>query len=353
MRGPETTTASVTLVSGVMLLLAVTAALFHLWTAGVAPFTALVQRPIHLALFAFLGFLGLGVRRSAVSRARADGVLDAETDPGAVRTTTASATGARIRPILSWVLALLSLVSFLYLAFEHQALVGRSGTPTPLDLILGVVALALVLELARRAAGWGLVVVASLALAYAFVGPWLPGILAHRGYSVARVVEHLYLSTEGIWGIPLGVSADFVYLFILFGAVFDIAGGGALLIALADRVAGRTRGGPAKTAAVASCFMGSLSGSAVANVVTTGAFTIPLMTDRLGCAPSCGERISCRLGPLSGGSGSRLGRRCPVDLSFSGRTGARLAPASRGRSEQEVGGGRGRGFFGYSDQAPG
>ena len=91
------------------------------------------------------------------------------------------------------------------------------------------------------------------------------------------MIEHLYLSTEGIWGIPLGVSAQFVYLFILFGAVLDVAGGGALLIGLADRVAGKTRGGPAKTAAVASAFMGSLSGSAVANVVTTGTFTIPLM----------------------------------------------------------------------------
>jgi TRAP transporter 4TM/12TM fusion protein len=91
------------------------------------------------------------------------------------------------------------------------------------------------------------------------------------------LVEHLYLSTEGIWGIPLGVSADFVYLFVLFGSVLDVAGGGRLLISLADRVAGNTKGGPAKTAAVASAFMGSLSGSAVANVVTTGALTIPLM----------------------------------------------------------------------------
>ena len=108
-------------------------------------------------------------------------------------------------------------------------------------------------------------------------GPWLPGVLAHRGYAPRRLIEHLYLSSEGIWGIPLGVSADFVYLFVLFGAVLEAAGGGALLIALASRVAGNVRGAPAMTAAVASAFMGSLSGSAVANVVTTGAFTIPLM----------------------------------------------------------------------------
>jgi TRAP transporter 4TM/12TM fusion protein len=121
------------------------------------------------------------------------------------------------------------------------------------------------------------VAVVVLALCYAVAGPYLPGFLAHRGYGFSRLIEHLYLSTEGVWGVPLGVSADFVYLFVLFGAVLDVAGGGALLIGLADRVAGRTRGGPAKTAAVASAFMGSLSGSAVANVVTTGTFTIPLM----------------------------------------------------------------------------
>jgi TRAP transporter 4TM/12TM fusion protein len=134
-----------------------------------------------------------------------------------------------------------------------------------------------VLELARRTTGWGLVVVALLALVYAVTGPFLPGVLAHRGYGFTRLMEHLYLSTEGIWGVPLGVSADFVYLFVLFGALLDMAGGGTLLIGLADRATGKTRGGPAKTAALSSALMGSLSGSAVANVVTTGTFTIPLM----------------------------------------------------------------------------
>jgi TRAP transporter 4TM/12TM fusion protein len=140
-----------------------------------------------------------------------------------------------------------------------------------------LLALLVVLELARKTTGWGLVVVALLALVYAVSGPYLPGFLAHRGYGFTRLMEHLYLSTEGIWGVPLGVSADFVYLFVLFGALLDMAGGGALLIGLADRATGWTRGGPAKTAALASALMGSLSGSAVANVVTTGTFTIPLM----------------------------------------------------------------------------
>ena len=233
-----------------VLAIAAAAALFHLYGAGVAPFTALVQRPVHIALMGTLAFLGVGVR--ALPRSRPGWGLNA-------------------------VLGAVFAVCALYLVSQHEALVARSGSPTAMDLAAGAAVVALVLLLAKRATGWGLVVVASGALAYALLGPWLPGFLAHRGYSPGRLIEQLFLSTEGIWGVPLGVSADFVFLFVLFGAFLDVAGGGALLIGLADRVAGRTRGGPAKTAAVASAFMGSLSGSAVANVVTTGAFTIPLM----------------------------------------------------------------------------
>lgn len=235
---------------GAVLAVAALAALFHLYGAGVSPFTALVQRPVHLALMAALAFMGVGVRTLPRSK-------------------------------LGWgfnaVFGSLLVVCCLYLVSQNEALVSRSGNPEALDLAAGAVVVAGVLLLALRATGWGLVAVALAALAYALAGPWLPGILAHRGYGPGRLVEQLFLSTEGIWGVPLGVSADFVYLFVLFGAFLDVAGGGALLIALADRVAGRTRGGPAKTAAVSSAFMGSLSGSAVANVVTTGTFTIPLM----------------------------------------------------------------------------
>ena len=248
-----------------VLLLAAGAAWFHLYAAGISPFTALIQRPVHLAFMALLGFAGLGVRSALGEEADA---LAPQGMAGARR---------RLAAFVAVLLSILTVASCVYLAMENQELVRRSGSPTGLDLAMGAVAVVVVLELARRTTGWALVVMALLAIGYAFVGPWLPGILAHRGYGVGRLVEHLYLSTEGIWGVPLGVSADFVYLFILFGAVLDAAGGGALLIALADKVAGRTRGGPAKTAAVASALMGSLSGSAVANVVTTGAFTIPLM----------------------------------------------------------------------------
>ena len=269
------------------------AALFHLWAAGVAPFTALVQRPVHLALMGLLGFWA--IRREK----KGSGASEEETGSGGATSGGTPGAGseesdpaaAPERAAARWTWGLWNLAlsgvlvaAAVYLAVEHEALVARSGSPTVLDLVLGIATVVAVLELARRTTGWGLVAVAVAALAYALAGPRLPGILAHRGYGIERLAEHLFLSTEGIWGIPLGVSADFVFLFILFGAVLEAAGGGALLIALADRVAGRSRGGPAKTAAVSSALMGSLSGSAVANVVTTGTFTIPVMR-RAGFSP--------------------------------------------------------------------
>jgi len=241
------------------------AALFHMFAAGVSPFTALVQRPVHLALMGVVGFLLLG-------RARRP---EAEAEAGAAAAPARGGTeGGRWD---AWVLAGVLVLACAYVVWQNQDLVKRSGSPTTLDLVAGGAAILLVLELARRATGWGIVAVSLLALVYGVSGPWLPGLLAHRGYGPVRLIEHLYLSTEGIWGVPLGVSADFVYLFVLFGAVLEAAGGGLLLVALANRVAGKTRGGPAKAAAVASALMGTLSGSAVANVVTIGAFTIPVM----------------------------------------------------------------------------
>jgi TRAP transporter 4TM/12TM fusion protein len=233
--------------------IAALAAAFHLYAAGTSSLTALVQRPIHLALMAALGFLGLGIRGARWEERQ---------------------TWSRVLSV-AW--GVTTIAASFYLVSQHKLLVLRSGSPTTLDLVAGALLILAVLELARRTTGWGLVSVCVLALLYAVSGPYLPGFLAHRGYGFTRLIEHIFLSTEGIWGVPLGVSADFVYLFVLFGALLEVAGGGALLIALADRVAGRTRGGPAKTAAVASALMGSLSGSAVANVVTTGTFTIPLM----------------------------------------------------------------------------
>jgi len=230
--------------------LAFAAAALHLYSSGFAPLTALVLRPLHLALLGALGFLGATIR-------------------SAPRRDQPAALGALLGIPLA--------ASCLYLVSQHQGLVARAGTARASDLVAGAIAVLLVLELARRTVGMALVSVALLALAYSQAGPWLPGPLGHGGYSPARVIEHLYLGTEGIWGVPLGVSADFVFLFILFGNLLDRAGGGQLLIALARKVAGGSRAASAKTAALSSAFMGSLSGSAVANVVTTGTLTIPMM----------------------------------------------------------------------------
>ncbi len=256
----------------IIAILALVAAAFHLYAAGVSPFTALVQRPTHLALMAVMGFMGLGALRSTAVDASQTRRLIA------------------IKRVLATILIIATLVSCGYLVAQHQELVRRAGAATATDLFAGTLALIVVLVLAWRTTGWGLVLVAMLSLVYAVTGPFLPGLLAHRGYAIRRLVEHLYLTTEGIWGVPLGVSADFVYLFVLFGAVLDAAGGGQLLIGIASKIAGRTHGGPAKTAAVASALMGSLSGSAVANVVTTGSLTIPVMK-RVGFRPQYAAAI--------------------------------------------------------------
>ncbi len=253
------------LLASVTLSVAASAVLFHLFTAGFSPLTALIQRPVHLGLMATLGFLGLSLRGGAAGLSG--------------RKSSSSAVWRFLTPstAVTGLLLLGTVISCGYLVLEQETLVRRAGSATTLDLVAGSLAIVVVLELARRTTGWGLVTVALLALAYAVLGPYLPGVLAHRGYGFSRLIQHLYLSTEGIWGVPLGVSADFVYLFVLFGALLETAGGSELLIALAGKVAGRTKGGPAKTATIASAIMGSLSGSAVANVVTTGSLTIPMM----------------------------------------------------------------------------
>ena len=253
------------LLASVTLSVAASAVLFHLFTAGFSPLTALIQRPVHLGLMATLGFLGLSLRGGAAG-------LSGRKSSSSARWRFLTSSG-----VVTGLLLLGTVISCAYLVIEQETLIRRAGSATTLDLVAGSLAIVVVLELARRTTGWGLVTVALLALAYAVLGPYLPGVLAHRGYGFSRLIQHLYLSTEGIWGVPLGVSADFVYLFVLFGSLLETAGGSELLIALAGKVAGRTKGGPAKTATIASAIMGSLSGSAVANVVTTGSLTIPMM----------------------------------------------------------------------------
>lgn len=153
----------------------------------------------------------------------------------------------------------------------------REGMAIPSDIWIGTIMTLLVLEGARRSMGWPLPIMAAVALAYAFWGPYFPGMLAHGGFPLEEIAPFLYLRTDGIFGTPLGVSASFIFLFVLFGAFLNLSGAGQFFIDLAVAVAGRSRGGSGKAAVIASGLMGMVSGSSCANTVTTGAFTIPLM----------------------------------------------------------------------------
>ncbi len=238
--------------------------LFQLWIASPLPFWLGIfilndtqTRSIHLAFAVFLVFIGFPAWRTAPR--------------GYV-------------PIYDWVLAFVAAFCASYLFTFYDQLAFRPGQPTTLDMIVGVTGVLVLLEAARRSLGPAIVIVASLALAYVFLGPYLPEMLSHKGASLSRAVSHFWLTTEGVFGVALGVSTSFVFLFVLFGALLERAGAGNYFIKISFALLGHLRGGPAKAAVVSSGLTGVISGSSIANVVTTGTFTIPLMK-RVGYAP--------------------------------------------------------------------
>ncbi|MFP4452795.1 MAG: TRAP transporter permease [Desulfobacterales bacterium] len=180
-------------------------------------------------------------------------------------------------PVYDIIFAILATAASLYIWWDYSNLINRQGMPNTLDIWMGAILIILLLEAARRCLGPPLAVLAMLFLAYNFAGPYMPEILRHRGMPLDFVISDMYLSTTGIFGVPLGVSTDFVFLFVLFGALLDKAGGGKYFIDVAFSALGTYRGGPAKAAVVASGLTGIVSGSSIANTVTTGTFTIPLM----------------------------------------------------------------------------
>ncbi|HVL57995.1 MAG TPA: TRAP transporter permease [Burkholderiaceae bacterium] len=205
-------------------------------------------------------------------------------------------------PLRDWVFAALASGFSVYLlVFFHQIFIERPGHHTALDLMIGVIAIAMVIEATRRTMGVFLPLLAVAVVLYGMYGPYLPGALAHRGYSVPRIVAHLYKGTEGIYGIPVGVVATFVFHFVLFGIMAQLTGLGQLFVNLATIAAGRFSGGPAKVSVVSSGLFGMISGSPIANTVTTGVMTIPLMK-RVGfsgrfagateAAASCGGQVT-------------------------------------------------------------
>lgn len=180
-------------------------------------------------------------------------------------------------PAVDWVLALAGSFAAAYIYLFYTQLAGRSGAPTTMDIVVAVMGMVLLLEATRRALGPPLMVVAAVFLLYTFGGPYMPDVIAHKGASLNKAMSHLWLTTEGVFGVALGVSTSFVFLFVLFGAMLERAGAGAYFIKVAFSLLGHMKGGPAKAAVVASGLSGLVSGSSIANVVTTGTFTIPLM----------------------------------------------------------------------------
>lgn len=224
---------------------------FQLYTGFFGLLPAVLQRATTLGFALVLTFLGFSANRKGGKK---DGI-----------------------PFYDWILAVLSVVVVIHLFINFKQLVLRGGSPATLDVVMGVITILLVIEAARRVVGLPLVIVALCFLAYAFLGPHLPGMLAHRGYSIKRVASQMYVTLEGILGTPMSVATTFVFAFIVFGCFLDATGGAKQFIDLAYSLTGRYVGGPAKTAVVASGLLGTISGSSLANVVTTGTFTIPLM----------------------------------------------------------------------------
>ena len=179
--------------------------------------------------------------------------------------------------IHEWVFAAVGGFCAVYLFIFYREISGRVGTPIFLDYVVGVAGLLLLMEATRRALGPALVIVASLFLLYTVLGQYMPDIIAHKGNNIREIVNHHWITTEGVFGIALGVSTSFVFLFVLFGALLDRAGAGNYFIQVAFSLMGHMKGGPAKAAVVSSAMTGLISGSSIANVVTTGTFMIPLM----------------------------------------------------------------------------
>ncbi len=235
--------------------IAICFSLFQLYTGIFGVLDAQLQRAVHLGFGMVLIFLLYPTRKSWLQR-------------------------KFVHPVDA-ILAILGGLAPGYLIVQYHELVLRAGSFNEVDIAVGLLGVILVIEAARRVVGIPMITVVMLFLAYAFLGPYIPGLLGHRGLSVEQLIGHLFYTTEGIFGVPLGVSSTFIFLFILFGAYLESTGLGRFFIDLANAVAGWARGGPAKVAVLSSGLMGTISGSSVANVAGTGSFTIPMMK-RLG-----------------------------------------------------------------------
>lgn len=228
--------------------MAITFSLFQLYTSIFGVLLAHQQRLIHLSLAMCMGFLLYPIGKK--------------------------------KEDLTWhdIVCCLGVIGITgYVFYDYRAFAFRAGSPSQPDIIFGFIYLLMILELTRRVVGYPMVIIAGVFLLYAIFGRSLPLEIAHRGVPIPRLVDHMFLGTEGIFGIPVGVSATYIAIFVLFGAFLEVTGQGKFFIDLALSLVGRAVGGPAKSAVISSALMGTISGSSIANVVTTGTFTIPLM----------------------------------------------------------------------------
>ncbi|MEE2860970.1 MAG: TRAP transporter permease [Paracoccus sp. (in: a-proteobacteria)] len=276
--------------------------LFQLWIASPLPFmlnfgiiSATDARSVHLAFAMFLAFMAYPAEKSPFQLALGVAIplilagLFVYGAPGDfplwwIGLSAAGVIAAILLgspkthvPLWEWALALVSVAVTMYVFVFSDELGRRVGAPITRDLVVAVIGLMLLLEATRRSLGPALMIVATVFLIYTFLGPYMPSIIAHGGNSLSEVANHQWITTEGVFGIALGVSTSFVFLFVLFGALLDKAGAGNYFIQVAFSLMGHMRGGPAKAAVVSSAMTGLISGSSIANVVTTGTFTIPLM----------------------------------------------------------------------------
>jgi len=243
------------LTSKIISLASVALALFHLYTGVFGASSAMLQRGVHWAVLSTMVFLIYPLKA-----------------------------GTRTRSALDYVMAGLSTATGLYALVSWKRVAADAEVTNKTDLVMGVLAIILVLEVTRRVVGKPLMLVGTAFLAYAYFGAWLPGYFGHRFYSLKRITAFLYSTTEGIFGVAMSVSATYVALFVIFGAFLENFGAGEFFVEASLALTGRFRGGPAKAAVMSSALVGTISGSSVANVVTSGTFTIPMMK-RIGYKP--------------------------------------------------------------------
>ncbi|MGB6119311.1 MAG: TRAP transporter permease [Mesorhizobium sp.] len=255
-------TPSANLIVGTML---VGLSLFHYYTAGFGLLHEMVHRGIHLALVLAMVFLVFPIWKGGYDRAPEASLIR----PLGI-------------PLYDWILAILSVVTVAHVPLiPLDELAFRVGNPSTTDVVFGSILILLLMDATRRSVGWPLPIIAGIFIFYALFGPWMPSIFVHPGNTVSQLVDHLYLTTQGIYGIPVGVVATYVFHFVLFGVFATRIGLGQLFLDCAAWVAGRFAGGPAKVSIFGSALFGMISGSSVANTVTVGSLTIPAMI-RLG-----------------------------------------------------------------------